>query len=294
MKESYLYKKLKGQQTQCQTCNHKCLISPGKRGICGVRKNQNGKLYLLVYGKVIAAHIDPIEKKPFYHFLPGTKSFSIAAVGCNFKCLWCQNWQISQASKDPEIGHKLEILGENWPPERIIDRAIKTNCQSISYTYTEPTIFLEYALDIMKLAHKKGIKNCWVSNGYFSFQALKKIAPYLDAINIDLKGFNKKHYLKYSGAKLTPVLENIKTITDKKIHLEITTLIIPTINDSKKELTQIAQFIASINKKIPWHISRFFPTYKMSNLLPTPIETLQKTQKIGQKAGLKYVYIGNI
>ena len=221
MHESYLYKKLKNKRVQCQTCHHRCIISEGKRGICGVRENQKGKLYLLVYGKAIAVHIDPIEKKPFYHFLPGTYSLSIATVGCNFRCMYCQNWQISQASKDPKIGHKLEILGNDWPPEKVVKQSIKTDCKSISYTYTEPTIFLEYALDTMKLAHKKGLKNCWVSNGYFTKQTLEKIAPYLDSINIDLKGFSEKNYKKYSGANLAPVLENIKTIAIKKIHLEI-------------------------------------------------------------------------
>ena len=265
MKECYLYQKLTGGQVQCQTCHHRCKIAKGKYGICGVRENQNSKLYLLVWGKAIAANVDPIEKKPFYHFLPGSKSFSVATVGCNFRCSWCQNWQISQASKDPNIGHKLEIIGEDLSPAEIVSQAQKTGCQSISYTYTEPTIFLEYALDAMKLAHKNGLKNCWVSNGYFSRQTLELIAPYLDAINIDLKGFNEKNYLKYCGAKLEPILENIKRVHDKKIHLEITTLIIPGINDSNKELKQIAEFITSVDKKIPWHISRFFPAFKMAD-----------------------------
>lgn len=294
MKECYLYKKLSGKKVQCQTCNHRCTIADGKRGICGVRENRKGKLYLLVYGKAIAVNIDPIEKKPFYHFLPGTYSFSIATVGCNFHCPWCQNWNISQAAKDPKLGHKLEILGEDWPPEKIVRQALKTDCKSIAYTYTEPTIFLEYALDTMKLAYKRGLKNCWVSNGYFTKQTLVKIAPFLDAINIDLKGFSEKNYQKYSGAKLAPVLENIKAVHNKKIHLEITTMIIPTVNDSEKELKKAAQFIASIDKKIPWHISRFFPAYKMVDLSPTPSETLQKAKQIGEKAGLKNVYLGNL
>jgi len=295
MKECYLYKKLNDQKVQCQTCNHRCtIIANGKRGICGVRENQNGKLYLLVYGKAIAVNIDPIEKKPFYHFLPGTYSLSIATVGCNYSCRWCQNWEISQASKDPKIGHRLEITGENWPPKKIVEEAIKNNCPSISYTYTEPTIFLEYALDTMKLAHQAGLKNTWVSNGYFSDKTLELVAPYLDAINIDLKGFNEKNYLKYSGAHLKPVLENIKAVYKKKIHLEITTLVIPRINDSENELKKIANFIASIDKKIPWHISRFFPAYKMIDIEPTPPETLKKAYTIGKSAGLKNVYLGNI
>ncbi len=302
MKECYLYKKLSGKKTQCQTCNHRCTIAEGKRGICGVRENRKGKLYLLVYGKAIAVHIDPIEKKPFYHFLPGTYSFSIATVGCNFRCLWCQNWDLSQAAKDPKLGHKLEILdpeggpigGDDWPPEKIVSQTQKTDCKSIAYTYTEPTIFLEYALDTMKLAHKKGLKNCWVSNGYFTKETLEKIAPYLDAINIDLKGFSEKNYQKYSGAKLKPVLENIKAVHKKKIHLEITTMIVPTVNDSEDQLKKAVQFIAGVDKNIPWHISRFFPAFKMSDLPPTPSETLIRAERIGKKAGLKNVYLGNI
>ncbi len=304
MKECYLYKKLSGKKIQCQTCNHRCTIADGKRGICGVRENRQGKLYLLVYGKAIAVNIDPIEKKPFYHFLPGTFSFSIAAVGCNFRCLWCQNWDISQAAKDPKLGHKLKIAGNDWPPEKIVRQAQKTDCKSIAYTYTEPTIFLEYALDTMKLAKKThlrqgyggqaSLKNCWVSNGYFTKETLEKIAPYLDAINIDLKGFSEKNYQKYSGAKLKPVLESIIAVHKKKIHLEITTMIVPTVNDSEKELKKAAQFIADIDKNIPWHISRFFPAFKMTDLPPTPPETLTKAEQIGKKAGLKNVYLGNL
>ena len=301
MKECYLYKKLANKKVQCQTCNHRCTIAEGKRGICGVRENRKGKLYLLVYGKAIAVNIDPIEKKPFYHFLPGSYSLSIATVGCNFRCLWCQNWDISQAAKDPKLGHKLEILGDDWPPEKIVREALKTDCKSIAYTYTEPTIFFEYALDTMKLAHKtrlpkrqESLKNCWVSNGYFTKETLEKIAPYLDAINIDLKGFSEKNYQKYSGGKLKPVLENIKAVHKKKIHLEITTMIVPTVNDPESQLKKAAQFIASIDKNIPWHISRFFPAYKMTDLPPTPLETLQKAKLIGKKAGLKNVYLGNM
>jgi len=295
MKECYLYKKLSGKKVQCQICNHRCIIAEDKRGICGVRENQKGKLYLLVYGKAIAVHIDPIEKKPFYHFLPGTYSFSIATVGCNFRCPHCQNWEISQASKDPKLGHKLEILGDDWPSEKIVKEAIKTGCPSISYTYTEPTIFLEYALDTMKLAHKKGLKNCWISNGYMSLEALKLISPYLDAINVDLKYFSKKSYQKESGAHLQPLLDNLKEIYKKKIHLEITTLVIPTINDSEKEIKKIAQFIKNeLGAEVPWHISRFFPAYKMTDLPHTPPETLKKAEQIGKKVGLKNVYLGNI
>ena len=289
MKESYLYKKLIRQpadhQVQCQTCQHNCLINPNKRGVCGVRENRHGKLYFLAYDKIITAHIDPIEKKPLYHFMPGTFTYSIATVGCNFHCPWCQNADISQTPK---------ITGDKMTPNKIVNQAIKNNCPSISYTYTEPTIFLELALDTMKLARSKKLKNIWVSNGYFSPETLKLISPYLNAINIDLKSFREKTYQKYCGAKLKPVLENIKAIHNKKIHLEVTTLIIPDINDSEKELTQIAEFLAKIDKNIPWHISRFFPAYKMMSSAITPIKTLELATQIGKKAGLKYVHLGNI
>lgn len=296
MKKSYLYKKLDTGKVQCQTCNHRCKVDDGKRGICGVRENRDGKLYLLVYGKAIAAHIDPIEKKPLYHFMPGTKIYSIATVGCNFRCAWCQNDDISQAPK--ETGYKLpidDISYEDLPPEKVIANTKKYHCPSIAYTYTEPTIFLEYALDCMKLAKKEDLKNVWVSNGFMSPETLKKITPYLDAINVDLKGFREETYQKYCGAQLKPVLENLKKIAKSKIHLEVTTLIIPGVNDSEKELKDIANFIAKdLGKNTPWHISRFFPAFKMMDTPITPAETLDKAEKIGKSAGLKHIYKGNI
>lgn len=294
MKECYLYK-TEGDYITCQTCNHRCRIAPFKRGVCGVRENQKGKLYLLVYGRIIAENIDPIEKKPLYHFLKGTKSLSIATVGCNFRCLWCQNYDISQCTKgDIDRTEITSRRGIEMEPEQIVKDAKKHNCPSISYTYTEPTIFLEFALDTMKLAKEAGLKNIWVSNGYMSRETLDLISPYLDAINIDLKCFSEEKYLKYSGAKLQPVLENIREIFKRKIHLEITTLIIPGINDDEKQLSGIANFIADVSKDIPWHISRFFPAYKMNETPVTPLETLKKAQKIGKDAGLKYIHIGNI
>lgn len=294
MKECFLYKK-SGDYVECQTCNHRCRIAPYKTGICGVRENQKGKLCSLNYGRLIAENLDPIEKKPLYHFLPGTYSLSIASVGCNFRCQWCQNWDIAQATKGEltrdEIMNKI---GVEVTPEKIIEDAQKAGCPSISYTYTEPTIFLEFALDCMKLAHEAGLKNVWVSNGYMTKETLDLIAPYLDAINVDLKGFSEENYLKYSGARLQPVLDNIKEIFKRKIHLEITTLIVPDVNDDDKQLKDIAQFLSKISKDIPWHISRFFPAYKMLDAPETPIETLKKAESIGKKAGLKYIYMGNV
>lgn len=294
MKECLLYE-ISGDYIECQTCNHRCRIAPFKRGICGVRENQKGKLVNLIYGRVIAENIDPIEKKPLYHFMPGTKSLSIASVGCNFKCQWCQNDDISQCTKDDANRDTfMNKLGFEMEPEDVVRHALKAKTPSISYTYTEPTIFLEFALDTMKLAKKAGLKNIWVSNGYMTKECLDIIAPYLDAINIDLKGFNNENYLKYSGAKLQPVLDNIKDIYKRKIHLEVTTLIVPGVNDDEKQLNSIAKFLASISKEIPWHISRFFPAYKMMDTPTTPIETLELAESLGKKAGLKYIHLGNI
>jgi len=294
MKECYLYKK-EGDYTECQTCNHRCRIAPFKRGICGVRENQKGKLYLLVYGRIIAENIDPIEKKPIYHFLPGTKSLSFATAGCNFRCLWCQNYDISQCTKgNVDRAEITNRLGVEMDPGQIVEDAKKYNCPSISYTYTEPTIFLEFALDTMKIAKKANLKNIWVSNGYMTEETLDLITPYLDAINIDLKGFDEEKYLKYSGAKLKPILDNIRKIHQRGIHLEVTTLVIPGVNDDEKELQKIAGFLGNISQKIPWHISRFFPAYKMLDTPVTPMETLKLAESLGKKAGLKYVHLGNV
>jgi len=292
MKEALLYKKLKNKKVQCKNCSHYCIILPGKCGICGVRKNQNGKLYSLVYGKAVACHIDPIEKKPFFHFLPGSYSLSIATVGCNFSCKWCQNYDISQR---PQLTG--EIIGEDLPPEEIVKKAKENNLPSISYTYTEPTIFLEYALDTMKLAKKEGLKNNWVTNGFLSKEALEAIAPYLDSANVDLKGFSDEFYRKYCGGRLQPVLDTLIRMKKKKIWVEVTTLIIPTLNDDEKWFEGIAKFIKTeLGPETPWHVTQFSGSisWQMKHLPDTPVETLEKAYKIGKKAGLKYVYTGNV
>ncbi|MCJ7804320.1 AmmeMemoRadiSam system radical SAM enzyme [Patescibacteria group bacterium] len=294
MIEAKLYKKLQGGKVKCGLCNHHCLILSGKTGLCGARQNQNGKLYSLVYGRPISVHVDPIEKKPFYRFMTGTTTLSFGTFGCNLRCGWCQNWEISQTNKsDLNIIEKLSL---KVTPKEMVARAKKENCPSISYTYTEPTIFFEYAFDTMKLAHKAGLKNIWVSNGYFSKIAFHKFEPYLDAINIDLKGFSNKNYLKYCGARLRPVLKNLERIKNARhIHIEITTLLIPGVNDNEKELKKLVEFIAKkIGPETPWHISRFFPAYKMTGSQVTPTKTMEKVQKLAYKVGLKYVYLGNI
>jgi len=292
MKESYLYKKLKNKAVQCQTCAHYCTLNPGQRGKCGVRENIDGKLYALNYGKVIAMNIDPIDKKPFYHFLPASYSLSIATVGCNYSCLNCQNWEISQAFKG-----KKEIPGEYVPPEKIVEMAIENKVESISYTYVEPTIFLEYALDTMKLAKKAGLKNVFVSNGFMSKESAKLVIPYLDANNIDIKGFNESFYQKVCGASLKPVLDTAKLMKKFGVWVEITTLIIPTLNDDEEIFEGIAKLIyKNLGAETPWHLSQFCGaiSWKLHHIPDTPIETLEKAIEIGKKVGLKYVYIGNI
>ena len=289
MQEAMFYNKAKGKEAQCYLCAHNCKIALGQFGFCGVRQNIQGVLNTLVYAQVIAANVDPIEKKPLYHFLPGSMSFSIATVGCNFRCGFCQNWQISQVSGQDNAREVYKLM-----PERIVEEAKKNHCQSISYTYTEPTIFFEYAYDIAKVAKQAGLKNIFVTNGYMSKEALETISPYLDAANIDLKSFREKFYVENCKGHLQPVLDSIKLAKKLGVWIEITTLIIPGYNDSVSELSDIAGFIASVGKDIPWHISRFHPDYHFLNQKLTPIETLKKAEDLGKKAGLDHVYLGNV
>jgi pyruvate formate lyase activating enzyme len=292
MKEVLLYKKLKGELTECNTCAHFCKIAPEKRGICNVRENIDGKLYALNYGKVVALNIDPIEKKPLFHFLPGTYSLSFACVGCNLRCLNCQNYDISQGFKQ-----KKEIPGQEMSPKEIVQLAIKNKLPSISYTYTEPTIFLEFAFDTMKLAKKAGLKNIFVSNGFMSEESAKLVIPYLDANNIDIKGFSEEFYKENCGARLQPILDTCKLMKKSGVWVEITTLAIPTLSDSEEMFEGIAKFIyKELGPETPWHISRFSGeiSWKLQYLPETPVETIEKGWKIGKKVGLKYVYTGNI
>ena len=299
MKRCVLYKKLAGDKIQCLACNHFCKISEGHVGICGVRQNKDGKLNLLVYGKAIGVGIDPIEKKPFYHFLPGSFAYSLGTFGCNFRCGNCQNFEISQILGLKGRVKKYDKIswGEQLPPEEIVKRAKENNCKSIAYTYNEPTIWAEYALDTMKLARKSGLKNVWVSNGFMSRETLDLITPYLDAINIDIKSFDEKFYMSNCAAKLAPVLENCQRIVKKKIWLEITTLVIPTLSDNEKMLTKLAKFIKDkLGDFVPWHLSAFSGSisWKLQDVPDTTIKQLTTAYKIGKKQGLKYIYIGNV
>ena len=290
MKEAMLYEKLSEGKVKCNLCNHRCTIKDGNYGICGVRQNVDGALFTLVYDRIISSHIDPIEKKPLFQFYPGSRAYSIATVGCNFTCRHCQNSDISQLPREK----KGYIVGEKMGPEEIVRETHSSGCKSIAYTYTEPTIFFELAYETAQRAHDKGIKNIFVSNGYMTPEALEEISPYLDGINIDLKSFTEKFYKEICGGRLEPVLDNIKLAKKLEIWVEVTTLIIPTLNDSQDELRQIAEFLRDVDSNIPWHISQFYPTHQMINLPRTPVETLHMAREIGIETGLHYVYEGNV
>jgi len=284
---------LDNKKARCQTCSHFCTIEDGQRGICGVRENQGGQINVLNYGKLVSTNTDPIEKKPLFHYLPGTTTFSIAAAGCNFHCGHCQNWQISQIKESGDAFLRSDFV----KPEQVISAAKQQGCQSIAYTYTEPTIYAEYALAVMKLARRAGLKNLWISNGFMSPQTLNALLPYLDAANIDLKSIQNDFYKEVCGANIKPILKNIVTLKKSDCWLELTTLIIPTKNDSPAEFKKIAEFIKSkVGADTPWHISRFSPeiSYQMQDLPPTEISSLAKAIEIGKDTGLKYVYAGNI
>jgi pyruvate formate lyase activating enzyme len=288
MKEAMLYEKIGDGKVKCHLCNHYCTIHPGKRGVCAVRENKDGILFTLVYGKLIARHVDPIEKKPLFHFYPGSRSYSISTVGCNFRCLHCQNYEISQYPHE-----YADIPGEEMSPEQVVNETQRSGCMSISYTYTEPTIFYEFAYDCARLAHEKGIKNVFVSNGYTSPEATRLIAPYLDGNNIDLKG-DEDFYRTIVGGRLQPVRETIKLMKELGVWVEVTTLIVPHHNDSKGFLQEAADFMKSVDPAMPWHVTQFYPTYRLLDQGRTPVSTLRRAREIGLRTGLKYVYEGNV
>ncbi len=290
MKEAMLYQSLPEERVECRLCAHNCQIAAGKRGICGVRENRGGTLYTLAYGRTIAKHVDPVEKKPLLHFHPGSTIYSIATPGCNFRCQWCQNADISQ---DPQEQHFR--MATEASAEEIVESAQRTGCRGIAYTYTEPTIFFEYSYDIARLAHEKDLVNIYVTNGFMTTEAVETIAPYLDAANVDLKAFRDETYREYIGGRLQPVLNSLKRMKAFNIWLEVTTLVIPGLNDEPDELRDVARFIAQeLGPETPWHISRFRPSYQMTDRPPTPISTLREAQAIGQDEGLYSVYVGNI
>ncbi len=284
------YRSGKENEIICELCSHHCHIKDGKRGICRVRENRDGVLYSMVYGRLIAENVDPIEKKPLFNFLPGSQAFSIATVGCNFQCLHCQNYDISQY---PHF-HNGEIAGDERTAETVIGDAVRTGCTSVCYTYVEPTIFYEFAYDCSVLAHKRQLKNVFVSNGYMTPEVTRHLAPVLDGINIDIKAFTDDFYKKTCKARLQPVLDTVQLMHDLGVWVEATTLIIPGLNDSTEELREIARFIHFVSPAIPWHVTAFYPTYKMMDREPTPVATLRKAREIGLAEGLHYVYEGNV
>ena len=287
--KALFFKESKDKAVQCSLCRRFCAIKQGNKGKCGVRKNIEGKLFSLVYGKTLTTTIDPIEKKPLFHFHPGTQCLGISTLGCNFFCLHCQNWEISQQRADQVIASTPFTS-----PKDIVKQTIDAGVEGIAYTYTEPTIFAEYALDTMKLAHKKGLYNVWVSNGYMSKDCIELIAPFLDAINIDLKG-DARFYKEVCGnVNRDFVKENIVLFYEKGVHLEVTNLVVPGYNDSEKHFKEVSEFIKSIDEMIPLHFTRFSPMYKLSHLPPTDMEKLRRAESVAKAVGLKYVYVGNV
>lgn len=290
MLEARLYERLDGERVECRVCAHRCTIQPGRRGICQVRENQGGTLYSLVYGLLISQSVDPIEKKPLFHFHPGSGSLSIATVGCNLRCTFCQNADISQLPRE-----RPQIIGRETAAAAVVAAARRSRCHSIAYTYTEPTVFFEYAHDVSVLAHEAGLANVFVTNGYMTPEMLAAYRPYLDAANVDLKAFTDGFYRRLCGARLQPVLDSLRLLRAQGVWIEVTTLIIPGHNDDPGELRDLAGFIAAeLGPHTPWHVSRFHPTYRLIDTPPTPAATLQRARDIGRQAGLRYVYIGNL
>jgi pyruvate formate lyase activating enzyme len=286
--EAMYYRQIREGLVQCQLCPNRCILSEGSRSQCRVRENRGGKLYTLAYGNPCAVHNDPIEKKPFSHFLPGTLAFSIATAGCNLHCLYCQNWTISQ--KGPEETDNLDL-----PPEEVVKSALEAKSQSIAYTYSEPNIFYEYMLDTARAAKPKGLRNVVISNGYINPDPLRELCHVVDAIRVDLKGFTEEFYQEVCLGSLAPVLESIKIIQEQGVHLEIVNLVVPTLNDDEGMLRDMARWIVNnVGPDVPVHFTRFHPMYKLTNLPPTPVETLESARAIAMEEGINYAYIGNV
>jgi pyruvate formate lyase activating enzyme len=286
LKEAMLYEK-EDAKVRCNICAHHCRITENGYGVCRTRQNIDGKLYTLIYSSVSSSHVDPIEKKPLYHFFPGTLVFSLGTISCNFRCKHCQNWSISTA----KVG---EVYTMEMPPEEAIRQTKKSGCDGIAWTYNEPTIWFEYTYDSAKLAKREGFYTVYVTNGYISEDALNEIAPFLDAANVDVKAFSDSFYKKISGAKLEPVLETCERMQEKKIHLELTYLIIPGYNDSEEEIKKFSEWAVDLNALIPVHFSAFYPAHLMLDVPPTSIETLEMAHGIAKEAGVEYVYLGNV
>jgi len=289
MKEAMFFHAGARGEVVCGLCPHGCTIAPQRVGLCGVRRNEGGELLSLVYAKAVAANADPIEKKPLFHFLPGSRSFSIATVGCNLACRHCQNAEISQMPKDRGV-----IAGSPLPPEQVVSRALSEGCRSISYTYTEPTVYYEYAYDTARLATARGLMNVFVTNGYIREDPVRAIRPWLHAANVDLKSFRDGFYRQVCGARLAPVLDTLHLLKRLGVWLEVTTLLIPGRNDEEAELRDLARFLRELDPQIPWHVSAFHPTYRMTDRGRTPVGSLRRAREIGREEGLEFVYTGNV
>ena len=287
-REAMLYTGVGDGRVECGVCSRRCVISPGKLGFCRTRENRDGKLYTLIYGLVSSVSADPIEKKPLYHFMPGSLSYSLGTVGCNFRCLHCQNYTVSQMRHD-------EVRTFELSPEDAVSRALETGCRSMAFTYNEPTIWFEYTYDTARLAHDSGLANVYVTNGYITEEALKTIAPYLDALSFDIKAFSDDFYKNICHARLAPVLDTALLGKELGMHIEVVNLIIPTLNDSTDEIREFVEWIKdNLGADTPLHFTRFYPYYKLNDLPQTPFNTLEEAYRIAKDAGMEYVYIGNV
>jgi pyruvate formate lyase activating enzyme len=291
-KEGYFYSKLSGQRVRCKKCPHRCLLKNNYRGACRTNVNKDGVLYSKSYGNPCVIHIDPIEKKPFYHFLPTTKAFSLATAGCNLRCHYCQNWDISQ--KKPDQTRNYELLPEKLVEVAIGERSRDPQVKSIAYTYSDPVAFYEYMIDTSILAKKHGIYNTVVTAGYIEKNPLKKLLATSDAIKIDLKGFDEDFYRKVCSAELEYVIDACEIVAESPCWFEIVNLVVPTLNDNPKQIEKMCTWLAEVSTDIPLHFSRFSPQYKLNNLPPTPFDSLYNAYKIAKDCGLNYVYIGNV
>ncbi|WP_370574886.1 AmmeMemoRadiSam system radical SAM enzyme [Methanomethylovorans sp.] len=288
IKEAMLYDKLEGNKVHCRVCSHRCIVADGRRGFCRVRENRNGILYTLIYSTVSSEAVDPIEKKPLFHFYPGTLAYSLGTVGCNFRCKHCQNWTISQIEVDG--ANTVEIT-----PEEAVQRALAVGARTIAWTYNEPTIWYEYTYDCARLAKEAGLATAYITNGYITAEALEHISPYLDAFRVDIKAFTEDFYREVASAKLGPVLESAKLARGLGMHVEVVNLVIPDHNDSSDEIRNMVKWIyENLGPDTPLHFTRFHPQYHMSGLLPTPIRKLEEAHRIATEEGMKFVYIGNM
>jgi pyruvate formate lyase activating enzyme len=290
MRPARLSRVEEGGAVKCLACAHGCTVAEGRTGLCGVRRTVNGELQSLVYGLPASVALDPIEKKPLYHFLPGSTALSLGTFGCDFTCSFCQNYELSQAREPDDALLRLPFLD----PEAVVQLALRQRASSIACTYNEPAVWAEYALDIATVARQAGLRTVFVSNGFYSHELLHEALPLIDAYNIDLKSFSDDFYRRVCGGRLQPILDAIRAIHDAGSWEEITSLIIPGLNDSEKELTAMAHFVASIDPAIPWHVSRFFPMYHMQDRPMTPAASIAKAVQIGHEEGLLHVYSGNL